>query len=1047
MRSSPTDCRTDSFSPSILPSRNLFILGDFSCHHPLWDSRGTSEPRGEEVFDWVISSDLLPLNDPDTATLLHRSSPDISFAPSTLALSCSWEVLQDLGSDHLPILLSIPLSPVFRPNERPPSFNFQKARWDGFASYFDSHCPSAEEYSSLSSAAALFTSRTECSQIFRFFRRIKRPPKAWWSAEVEQAVGERRRAFATAHRSDEDRQAYISASRRASSVIAKAKAEAWQTTCTSLSPKSNPKSVHSLLRSIAGSSSSFPNCSSPRESASVYAAYLTSHFSVSQSKALRSRARDCLTELRRVTCSVESHSSFCSPFSPAEFLAAASNLSSSTATGPDKVAYPMLKHLPRSGMDFLLHIFNLAWSSHSFPSIWKTSIIIPIHKIGKLLDSPASFRPISLTSCVTKLFERIILSRPLFFLESNFILSPRQAGLRPGRSTLDQILFLSQSISDGFNKPRPGSRTILSTIDFSKAFDSVWHPALFHKLISAGLPPCFARWTQSFLSDRRACVVYQNHKSRSFRVRRGVSQGSVLGPVLLSLFINNLPVSLPSSVSCSLYADDLAIWSSSPSVPTAVEATQGALFRLERWSEYWCLPLNPSKCEVSFSVDPHQANLQPSLLLLGSRLRFNPTPTFLGVTFDRTLSFSRHVSSLKAKFFPRLKALRCISASSWGPSKESLSILYKSFLRSLLTYVSPGWFPFPSATNITKLERLHRVASRAITGCLSSSPISLLLTEASLPPLRVTLTHFTLFSHERALRLPTSFPISGLAKLGVKPRLCRLSWRALASTHPLMLPSTSSREALLACPPCPPWNLPLFTVESTLSTPCSRSDPPHSRQGAALAHLDSIPLMTWYSGQTALFLFHLARAAPAYLPTALCLTLGPLFSFRQAQFVSVFPLKPAPFCTLFAGFGNIIKSAISLLFFSCLTLALSSPPCPLLHLSCYLKLCGRSGRNCLLFPPVLSGYNGSPDTRFSRGTTQLMSLPDGKCCLRLPLSLVVSLLLPLVSTLVFSRTGGVLSLQSILTHRFPQFPLRSLCSLVMLAVPSLVFAAMDTAFF
>ena len=267
-------------------------------------------------------------------------------------------------------------------------------------------------------------------------------------------------------------------------------------------------------------------------------------------------------------------------------------------------------------MDFLLHIFNLSWSSHSFPSIWKTSSIIPIHKMGKPLDSPASFRPISLTSCVSKLFERIMLSRLLFFLEPNSILSPCQAGFRPGRSTLDQIRFLSQSISDGFNKPRPGSRMILSTIDFSKAFDSVWHPALFHKLISAGLPRCFVRWTQSFLSDRRDSVVCQNHKSRSFRVRQGVPQESVFGPVIFSIFINDLPASLPSSVSCSLYADDLAIWSSSPSVPTAMKATQGALFRLERWSEYWCLPLNPSKCEACFfSVDPRQANLQPNLLL------------------------------------------------------------------------------------------------------------------------------------------------------------------------------------------------------------------------------------------------------------------------------------------------------------------------------------------------------------------------------------------------------------------------------------------------
>ena len=231
-------------------------------------------------------------------------------------------MLQDLGSDHLPILLSIPLSPAYLPNKRPPSFNFQKACWDGFASYFDLHCPSTEEHSSLPlfTAAALFTSLAlNVAKSSIPFSRTKRHPKAWWSAEVESAVSERRKALAAAHRSDEDRQAYISASRRASSVIAKAKAEAWQTTCSSLSPKS----VYSLLRSVAGSSSSSPNflnCSSPRD-----AAYLRSHFSVSQPKALRSSARGYLSELRRATCPVESHSSFFSTFSLTEFLAAASN--------------------------------------------------------------------------------------------------------------------------------------------------------------------------------------------------------------------------------------------------------------------------------------------------------------------------------------------------------------------------------------------------------------------------------------------------------------------------------------------------------------------------------------------------------------------------------------------------------------------------------------------------------------------------------------------------------------------------------------------------
>ena len=483
---------TPFLPPFFSPPKISSFLGTSIAITPFWESRDTSDPRGEEVFDWVISSDLLPLNDPDTPTLLHRSSgsrssSDIPFAPSSLALSCSWEVLQDLGSDHLPILLSILLSPVFRPNERPSSFSFQKACWDGFASYFDFHCPSAEEYSSLSlsSAAALFISLILIAAKSSIsFGCIKRPPKAWWSAEVEEAVSERRKAFAATHRSDEYRQAYISASRHASSVIAKAKAEAWQTTCSFLSPKSNPKSVHAFLPSIAGSSSSsspssnFPNYFSPRKSASVYAAYLRSHFSVSQPKTLRSRARGYLSELRQATCSEESHSSFCSPFLLAELLAAASNLSSFTATDPDKVAYPMLKHLPRSDMDFLLHhIFNLSWYSHFFPSIWKTCSIIPIHKMGKPLDSPASFRPISLTFCVSKLFERIILSRLLFFLESNSILSPRQAGFHSGRSTLDQTLYFLGPFRMGLTNPGRALKR------FSPLFISI-------KLLTlSGIPP------------------------------------------------------------------------------------------------------------------------------------------------------------------------------------------------------------------------------------------------------------------------------------------------------------------------------------------------------------------------------------------------------------------------------------------------------------------------------------------------------------------------------------------------------------------------------
>ena len=182
-------------------------------------------------------------------------------------------------------------------------------------------------------------------------------------------------------------------------------------------------------------------------------------------------------------------------------------------------------------------------------------------------------------------------------------------------------------------------------------------------------------------------------------------------------------------------------------------------------------------------------------------------------------------------------------------------------------------------------------------------------------------------------------------------------------------------------------------------------------------------LRIWYYGQTALFHFFLAKAALAYLPTALSVALRPLFPFQQAQHPQVFPLKPAPFCKLFAGLGSTNKSATSLFLLSDSRSALATLSCPpsfLLSQSLWqiwLELSSPSSCSIRL-QRVL-------DTCFSRETTQLMSWPNEKhysCRLQ---SLAVSLLLSLVSSLLFSRTGGVLSHLNLLTHRFPRFPPRN----------------------
>ena len=229
--SSSSDSCPKSFSPFLLPSSpTTYIFGDFNSHHSSWDSHSSENHSGKDLFDWLLSSDLLPLNNPKHHTLLHRatrnrSSPDLSLVPAQIASKCTWQTLPDLGSDHLPISITIPTSPLINSFHRPPSFNYNKTRWDDYLTYIDTHCPTPSNFTTLFlKPPTPLPNSSMMLPLLPFLSAASTAllkPGDLLKSQIPSQKAERQKA----HCSEEDRQHYIATSRYTSTVISKAKAK------------------------------------------------------------------------------------------------------------------------------------------------------------------------------------------------------------------------------------------------------------------------------------------------------------------------------------------------------------------------------------------------------------------------------------------------------------------------------------------------------------------------------------------------------------------------------------------------------------------------------------------------------------------------------------------------------------------------------------------------------------------------------------------------------------------------------------------------------
>ncbi len=238
------------------------------------------------------------------------------------------------------------------------------------------------------------------------------------------------------------------------------------------------------------------------------------------------------------------------------------NLSPSTSCGVDGITARLLKAAGPTIFPVILHICNISIESNTFPDCWKTACITPLHKEGNTID-PTNFRPISVLPCLGKLLERLVHNQVYGYLTANGILSPNQAGFRKGYSMGTCLIEFLHHIYSNIDAGRVSGVLFL---DFSKAFDTVEHDIMISKLRHLGFKASSTSWFRSYLTDRQQVTKIDDELSGPAAISHGVPQGSILGPVMFSLYVNDLPEAL-RDCHISLYVDNTAVAASFILVP------------------------------------------------------------------------------------------------------------------------------------------------------------------------------------------------------------------------------------------------------------------------------------------------------------------------------------------------------------------------------------------------------------------------------------------------------------------------------------------------
>ena len=684
-------------------SCNQLIVGDFNLPDIDW-SKGQLKrrlnPNMHETFlNFVEASDLEQFVDFPTHTHgntldLVLSNLDLSNPISEPSCSDHHVLLFDLFSEH-------PISHSINNNNTTPFWNFKKANIpEIMIDCYDIETKISQQVkvgAPVNTVWETFKSSILSSASKNIPSKRRKPtPSPWMSKSTEREVNRRKRWHKTSkiHNTAENREKVSKQSKLCDKLINRDYNAFINNHICSKLENGDSKPLFKFIANRRGNSNTIKKLDgclsdSAADIADCFASAFSSVFTDDDG---RQPPTNPCTAQQSSRIKIE----------PKGVLKQLQSLDRTKGAGPDGLSSALLKFLANFIYKPLSLIYQYSLDTGAAPDDWKLANVIPIHKKSSR-SNPLNYRPISMTCIASKILEHILCHDINNFLDDNNLLVECQHGFRKKHGCDTQLLTTVTDLVEAYDQNIPVD---LAVLDFSKAFDVVSHPKLLLKMKAIGIHSSTCNWISDWLSNRLLTVTVNGAQSSLHRVTSGVPQGSVLGPLLFLLYINDMP-SCVHFCNLRLFADDSLAFHRIQS-QVDVDHMQSDLDRLIEWANTWQMKFNVDKCEHMRIQRQTQNSTQASYTLNNSKLTQVSSIKYLGVHIDDQLSFDKHIREICKK---ATQTLHMLMRNLKKARTKSRSICYKCICRPILEYASQSWSPH-LVKHIDTIEAINRKAFR-----------------------------------------------------------------------------------------------------------------------------------------------------------------------------------------------------------------------------------------------------------------------------------------------------------------------------------------------